>query len=309
VVAIDQRTNQVYAVGDQAKRMIGRTPAAIAAIRPLRDGVISDFAVTEEMLRYFIEKALPHRFTRRRVVVCVPSGVTGVERRAVEEAARSAGAREVYLIEEPLAAAIGAGLPVAEPAGNLIVDIGGGTTEVAVISLGGMVVCRSLRVGGDEMDEAIVAHARLEYRLAIGLQTAEEIKLAIGSAAPLAQEEQVEIRGRDLISGLPKSVQLTSEEVRGALAEPVGQIVAAVISTLESTPPELASDIVDRGIMLAGGGALLRGLDERLRAETQVPVHVAESPLACVALGAGRSLEEIGVMRTSAKSARRMRRR
>ena len=307
VVAIDQRTDEVYAVGDQAKRMIGRTPAAISAIRPLRDGVISDFAVTEQMLRYFIEKALPRRFARRRVVVCVPSGVTGVERRAVEEAARAAGAREVYLIEEPLAAAIGAGLPVAEPAGNLIVDIGGGTSEVAVISLGGMVTCQSLRVGGDEMDEAIVAHVRSAYRLAVGLQTAEEIKLAIGSAAPLAHEEQVEIRGRDLISGLPKSVTLSSEEVRAALDEPVGQIVSAVVSTLERTPPELASDIVDRGIMLAGGGALLRGLDQRLRAETQVPVHVAESPLACVALGAGRSLEEVGVMRKSASAARRSR--
>jgi rod shape-determining protein MreB len=301
VVAIDQRTGEVYAVGLEAKRMLGRTPAAITATRPLRDGVISDFAVTEQMLRHFIETALPRRFARRRVVVCVPSGVTGVERRAVEEATRAAGAREAYLIEEPLAAAIGAGLPVAEPAGNMIVDIGGGTSEVAVISLGGMVASQSIRIGGDEMDEAIVAHVRGEHRLAIGLQSAEEVKFEIGSAWPLAEEGQVEIRGRDLVSGLPKSVVLCSEEVRAALAEPVRQIVAAVTATLERTPPELGADILDRGIMLAGGGALLRGLDERLRAETEVPVQLAESPLTCVAVGAGRSLEELAVMRKSAR--------
>src|SRR5215212_10098760 len=258
VVAIDQTTGDVHAVGLEAKRMLGRTPGTISAIRPLKDGVIADFDVTEQMLRHFIQKVHQHRFAHPRVVVCVPSGVTGVEKRAVEEATLSSGAREAHLIEEPMAAAIGAGLPVSEPTGNMIVDIGGGTTEVAVISLGGIVVSQSLRVGGDEMDEAIISHVKKEYKLLIGQQTAEEIKLEIGSAF-------------DMLTGLPKTVVLSSEEVRHALEEPVSQIIDAIRSTLDKTPPELAADIMDRGIVLAGGGALLAGLDERLRHETQMP--------------------------------------
>ena len=258
VVAIDQRTGEVHAVGVEAKRMLGRTPGTIAAIRPLKDGVIADFDVTEQMLRHFIQKVHQYRFAHPRVVVCVPSGVTGVEKRAVEEATLSAGARQAYLIEEPMAAAIGAGLPVAEPTGNMIVDIGGGTTEVAVISLGGIVVSQSLRVGGDEMDDAIVNHIKKEYKLLIGQQTAEEIKLEVGSAYRLREEVQAEVRGRDMLTGLPKTVILSSEEVRHALEEPVAQIIDAIRSTLDKTPPELAADIMDRGIVLAGGGALLQ---------------------------------------------------
>jgi rod shape-determining protein MreB len=307
VVAIDQRTNEVHAVGIEAKRMLGRTPGNITAIRPLKDGVIADFDVTEQMLRHFIQKVHQNRWAHPRVVVCVPSGVTGVEKRAVEEATLSAGARQAYLIEEPMAAAIGAGLPVAEPTGNMVVDIGGGTTEVAVISLGGIVVAQSIRVGGDEMDEAIINWVKREYKLMIGSQTSEEVKLEIGSAHPLHEEVQAEIRGRDMITGLPKTVVLSSEEVREALEEPVSQIVDAVKSTLDKTPPELASDIMDRGIMLAGGGALLQGLDERLRRETEMPIHVAESPLTCVAVGSGRSLEEFEVMRRSSKGRSRRR--
>jgi rod shape-determining protein MreB len=307
VVAIDQRTNEVHAVGIEAKRMLGRTPGNITAIRPLKDGVIADFDVTEQMLRHFIQKVHQNRWAHPRVVVCVPSGVTGVEKRAVEEATLSAGARQAYLIEEPMAAAIGAGLPVAEPTGNMVVDIGGGTTEVAVISLGGIVVAQSIRVGGDEMDEAIINWVKREYKLMIGSQTSEEVKLEIGSAYPLHEEVQAEIRGRDMITGLPKTVVLSSEEVREALEEPVSQIVDAVKSTLDKTPPELASDIMDRGIMLAGGGALLQGLDERLRQETEMPIHVAESPLTCVAVGSGRSLEEFEVMRRSSKGRSRRR--
>ena len=302
VVAIDQTTGEVYAVGLEAKRMLGRTPGTISAIRPLKDGVIADFDVTEQMLRHFIQKVHQHRFAHPRVVVCVPSGVTGVEKRAVEEATLSAGARQAYLIEEPMAAAIGAGLPVAEPTGNMIVDIGGGTTEVAVISLGGIVVSQSLRVGGDEMDEAIINHIKREYKLLIGQQTAEEIKLEVGSAYPLKDEVQAEVRGRDMLSGLPKTVILSSEEVRHALDEPVLQIIDAIKSTLDKTPPELAADIMDRGIVLAGGGALLQGLDQRIRQETHMPTHLAESPLTCVAVGSGRSLEEFDAMRTSAKA-------
>jgi rod shape-determining protein MreB and related proteins len=307
VVAIDQRTTEVHAVGIEAKRMLGRTPGTITAIRPLKDGVIADFDVTEQMLRHFIQKVHQNRWAHPRVVVCVPSGVTGVEKRAVEEATLSAGARQAYLIEEPMAAAIGAGLPVAEPTGNMIVDIGGGTTEVAVISLGGIVVAQSIRVGGDEMDDAIINWVKREYKLMIGSQTAEEVKLEIGSAYPLREEVQAEIRGRDMISGLPKTVVLSSEEVRQALEEPTSQIVDAVKSTLDKTPPELASDIMDRGIMLAGGGALLQGLDERLRRETEMPIHVAESPLTCVAVGSGKSLEEFEVMRKSSKGRTRRR--
>jgi rod shape-determining protein MreB len=304
VVAIDQRTGEVHAVGVEAKRMLGRTPGSISAIRPLKDGVIADFDVTEEMLRHFIHKVHQNRWAHPRVVVCVPSGVTGVEKRAVEEATLSAGARQAYLIEEPMAAAIGAGLPVSEPTGNMIVDIGGGTTEVAVISLGGIVVSQSIRVGGDELDEAIVKYVQREYKLLIGTQTAEEVKLEIGSAAPLPEEAQCEIRGRDLVTGLPKTVVLSSQEVRLALEEPLSQIVDAIKSTLDKTPPELASDIMDRGIMLAGGGALLHRLDERVRTETEMPVHIAESPLTCVAVGSGRSLEEFDVLHRQASLAR-----
>jgi rod shape-determining protein MreB len=304
VVAIDQRSGEVHAVGLEAKRMLGRTPGTISAIRPLKDGVIADFDVTEEMLRHFIQKVHQNRWAHPRVVVCVPSGVTGVEKRAVEEATLSAGARQAYLIEEPMAAAIGAGLPVSEPTGNMIVDIGGGTTEVAVISLGGIVVSQSIRVGGDELDEAIVKYVQREYKLLIGSQTAEEVKLEIGSAAPLPDEAQCEIRGRDLVTGLPKTVVLSSQEVRVALEEPLNQIVDAIKSTLDKTPPELASDIMDRGIMLAGGGALLHRLDERVRHETEMPVHTAESPLTCVAVGSGKSLEEFDVLHRSARYAR-----
>src|SRR6202162_1132608 len=308
VVAIDQRTGEVHAVGLEAKRMLGRTPGTISAIRPLKDGVIADFDVTEQMLRHFIQKVHQHRFAHPRVVVCVPSGVTGVEKRAVEEATLSAGARKAYLIEEPMAAAIGAGLPVAEPTGNMIVDIGGGTTEVAVISLGGIVVSQSLRVGGDEMDEAITNHIKREYKLLIGMQTAEEIKLEVGSAHAMKEEIQAEVRGRDLLTGLPKTVILSSDEVRHALEDPVMQIIDAIKSTLDKTPPELAADIMDRGIVLAGGGALLQGLAERLRAETHMPPHVAIPPLTCAAFVSGRSLEEFEAMRNSARARARGRR-
>jgi rod shape-determining protein MreB and related proteins len=302
VVAIDQRTGEVYAVGVEAKRMIGRTPGSIAAIRPLKDGVIADFDVTEQMLRHFIQKVHQNRFAHPRVVVCVPSGVTGVEKRAVEEATLSAGAREAHLIEEPMAAAIGAGLPVSEPTGNMIVDVGGGTSEVAVISLGGIVVSQSLRVGGDEMDESIVNHVKKEYKLLIGQQTAEEIKLEVGSAFKMRDEVQAEVRGRDMLTGLPKTVILSSDEIRDALEEPVRLILDAIRSTLDKTPPELAADIMDRGIVLAGGGALLHGLDERLRHETQMPAQLAESPLTCVAVGSGRSLEVLEELKKSTKA-------
>jgi rod shape-determining protein MreB and related proteins len=299
VVAIDQRTGEVYAVGVEAKRMLGRTPGSIAAIRPLKDGVIADFDITE---RHFIQKVHQNRFAHPRVVVCVPSGVTGVEKRAVEEATLSAGAREAHLIEEPMAAAIGAGLPVSEPTGNMIVDVGGGTSEVAVISLGGIVVSQSLRVGGDEMDEAIINHVKKEYKLLIGQQTAEEIKLEVGSAFKMREEVQAEVRGRDMLTGLPKTVILSSEEIRDALEEPVAQILDAIRSTLDKTPPELAADIMDRGIVLAGGGALLHGLDERLRHETQMPAQLAESPLTCVAVGSGRSLEVLEELKKTTKA-------
>jgi len=296
VVAIDQRTGEVHAVGTEAKRMLGRTPGSITATRPLKGGVITDFEVTEQMLRHFLRKANPSRWARSRVVLCVPSGVTGVEKRAVEDAARSAGARSTELIEEPMAAAIGAGLPVGEPTGTMIVDIGGGTSEVAIISLGGIVVAKSVRVGGDELDEAIVSYVKKEYKLLIGSQTAEEIKLEIGSAHPLPQEEQAEIRGRDLVTGMPKTIVLTSQEIRAALGDAVQAIVDAIKATLDQTPPELASDIMDRGIMLAGGGSLLQGLPERLRQETQIPVHLAESPLTCVAVGSGQYLDELDAL-------------
>src|SRR6186997_1008425 len=309
VVAIDQRTGDVHAVGIEAKRMLGRTPASITAIRPLKDGVIADFDVCEQMLRHFIKKVHANRFAHPRVVVCVPSGVTNVEKRAVEEATLSAGARKAFLIEEPMAAAIGAGLPTGEPTGSMIVDIGGGTTEVAVVSLGGIVVAHSLRVGGDEMDEAIINYIKRDYKLLIGQQTAEEIKLEVGSAWDMKEEVQAEVRGRDMLTGLPKTVVLSSEEIRRALDEPVSQIIEAIKSTLDKTPPELAADIMDRGIVLAGGGALLTNFDERLRHETQMPVHLAESPLTCVAVGSGRSLEEFEAIHRSAKARRNNHRR
>jgi rod shape-determining protein MreB len=296
VVAVDTHTGAVHAVGVEAKRMLGRTPGNIQAIRPLKDGVIADFDVTEEMLRHFIQRVHQNRFAHPRVVVCVPSGVTGVEKRAVEEACLSAGARTAYLIEEPMAAAIGAGLPVAEPTGSMILDVGGGTSEVAVISLGGIVVSESIRIGGDEMDDAIVNQ-----------QTAEEVKLEIGSAAPLREELTTEIRGRDMVTGLPKTLMLTSEEVRAALEEPVSQIIGAVKETLDRTPPELAGDIMDRGITLAGGGALLQGMDQRLREECQMPAQLTDSPLTCVAVGSGRSLEEFEVIHRMSRNSHRRR--
>jgi rod shape-determining protein MreB len=296
VVAIDERTGEVHAVGSEAQLMIGRTPASISADRPLRHGVIADFEVTEAMLRRFMEKVLSSRFSRPRLVMCAPSGVTEVERRAVEEASLSAGAREVHLIEESLAAAIGAGLPIAEPVGRMVVDIGGGTSEVAVISLGGLVVSRSLRVGGYDLDEAITQHIRNEHRMAIGSQSAEAIKLAIAAAMPQGDGLVADVRGRDLMSGLPREVRLTSDEVGTAIASPLADILAAVHAALEETPPELAADITKEGILLAGGGALMRGLEERLEAETGMPVRVADAPLECVALGAGQSLEELDRM-------------
>lgn len=299
VVAIQKDTGHVLAVGEEAKRMIGRTPGNIVAIRPLKDGVIADFDVTQSMIKYFINRALRSRafIIRPRVVVGVPSGVTAVEERAVREAALQAGAREAYLIEEPMAAAIGAGLPVHEPTGNMIVDIGGGTTEVAVISLGGIVTSRSIRIASDEMDEAIINHVKRTYNLMIGERTAEQIKIQIGTAYPLENGQTDEVRGRDLVTGLPKTVMITSEEIYKALSEPVSSIVDAIKTTLEQTPPELAADIMDRGIVMAGGGSLLRGLDRLVSEETGMPVHLADDPLLVVAYGAGRVLENIDVLR------------
>ncbi len=307
VVAVDTATGAVHAVGGEAKRMLGRTPGSIRAIRPLKDGVIADFDVTEEMLRHFIQRVHRSRFAHPRVVVCVPSGVTGVEKRAVEEACLSAGARQAYLIEEPMAAAIGAGLPVAEPTGSMILDIGGGTSEVAVISLGGIVVSESIRVGGDEMDDAIVNHIKREHKLLIGQGTAEEVKLDIGSAAPLVEEIHTDIRGRDMVSGLPRTLTISSEEIRQALSEPVNQIIAAVKETLDRTPPELSGDIMDRGIVLAGGGSLLAGMAERMHTECQMPCVVTDEPLTCVAVGSGRSLEEFEVIHRTNRTAGRRR--
>jgi rod shape-determining protein MreB len=292
VVAIDERTDEVVAVGVDAQRMIGRTPAQISATRPLRHGVIADFEVTEEMLRHFMRKVLERRRAHPRLVVCAPTGITEVERRAVEEAALSAGARRVHLIEEPIAAAIGAGLAIAEPIGRMVIDVGGGTSEVAVISMGGIVLSRSVRVGGYDLDEAIAAHIRSQHVTAIGSQSAEAIKLAIGSAAPLGDELVSAVRGRDLLSGLPRELDLTSEEIRAALESPLSDILAAVHATLEETPPELAGDIARDGILLAGGGALLRNFDARVETETGMRAHLADSPLTCVAIGAGHALEE-----------------
>ncbi|MGI8426176.1 MAG: rod shape-determining protein [Actinomycetota bacterium] len=298
VVAINTKTNAILAVGAEAKRMIGRTPGHIHAIRPLGDGVIADFDVTEKMLRYFIQKVHRRRvFAKPRVVVCVPSGITGVEQRAVEEATIAAGARSVFIIEEPMAAAVGAGLPVHEPAGNMVVDIGGGTTEVAVISLGGIVTSLSSRIAGDELDEAIISYIKKEYSLMLGERTAEEIKMTIGSAFPLPDEAHAEIRGRDLVTGLPKTIIVSSEEIRKAIEEPVHSIVDSVKTTLDKTPPELAADIMDKGIVLTGGGALLKGLDDRFKHETGIPIHVPDNPLSCVAIGSGKCLEEFEALK------------
>lgn len=301
VVAVkrDNRGNKVVlAVGHDAKRMLGRVPGNIEAIRPMKDGVIADFEVTEAMLRHFISKAhKSNHFVHPRVMICVPTGVTQVEKRAVKESAQSAGAREVYLIEEPMAAAIGANLPITEPISNMVVDIGGGTTEVAVISLAGIVYSRSVRVGGDKMDEAIMTHVKRKYNLLIGETSAEAIKIQIGSAYPLDPEETLEIKGRDLLDGIPKNITITSEEIRKSIAEQVDSIVQAVRIALEQTPPELAADIVDRGIVLTGGGALLKGLDQLLRDQTNLPITVVDDPLSTVVMGTGKALDNINILK------------
>ena len=293
VVAIRDDSKDVLAVGEEAKRMIGRTPGNIKAIRPMKDGVIADFDITQSMLSYFIQKAAAKKgVVSPRIAICVPFGVTEVEKRAIEEAARNAGAKDAFLIEEPMAAAIGAGLRIEEPEGNMVVDIGGGTSEIAIISLGGIVTAKSIRLGGDELDEAIVNYVKKEYSLMIGERTAEDVKIKIGSAYKEGDEIEMEIRGRDLISGLPKTMQISSSEVRDALRDPVNSIVDGIKSTLEKTPPELASDIMENGIMLTGGGALLKGLDKLVKEETGMPVKIAENPLDCVAIGTGKSVED-----------------
>jgi rod shape-determining protein MreB len=294
VVAIQRDTTNVLAVGEEAKRMLGRTPGTIVAIRPMKDGVIADFEITEAMLRYFIKKV--HRrkvLVRPRMVIAIPSGITEVEKRAVRDSAERAGARAVFLIEEPMAAAIGTGLPIVEPAGNMIVDVGGGTTEMAIISLAGIVFSKSIRIGGDEMDQAIIEHIKKTYNLMVGERTAEEIKIRIGSAYPLDEELTMEVKGRDLVSGLPKMVVISSSEVREALQEPIRAILDTAKITLERTPPELSADLIERGIVMAGGGSLLRGLDKLLAEETGLPVHIADDPLTAVALGTGKVLDEI----------------
>ena len=297
VVAVNVKDGRPVAVGSAAKRMIGRTPGNIVAIRPLKDGVIADFDTTERMLRYFIQKVHKRRhLAKPRLIICVPSGITGVEQRAVKDAGYAAGARKVFIIEEPMAAAIGAGLPVHEPMGNMVVDIGGGTSEVAVISLGGIVCSLSVRVGGDELDNAIIQYMKKEYSLMLGERTAEEIKVTIGSAFPLPDEPHAEIRGRDLVTGLPRTIVVTAEEIRRAMDEPVNAIVDAVKATLDRTPPELSGDIMDRGVVLTGGGALLKGLDERLRHETGMPILIADRPLDCVVLGSGKCVEEFDAL-------------
>jgi len=298
VVAINVKSDQALAVGMEAKRMIGRTPSHIQAIRPLKDGVIADFDICEKMLRFFIQRVHQRRWAKPRMVICVPSGITGVEQRAVQEAAEYAGARKpAYIIEEPMAAAIGAGLPVHEPAGNMVVDVGGGTTEVAVISLGGIVASESIRIGGDELDEAIIAFVKKEYSLALGERTAEEIKTQMGSAYPLQEELFAEIRGRDLVTGLPKTIVVSTAEIREAIEEPVSAIVDAVKFTLDKTPPELAADIMEKGIVITGGGSLLHGLDARLQGETGMPIKVASDPLHSVVNGSGQCLEEFDALK------------
>ena len=298
VVAVNTKDGRPLAVGLEAKRMIGRTPSHIVAIRPLKDGVIADFEITEKMLRYFIQRVHQRRWAKPRMVICVPSGITPVEQRAVQDAAENAGARKpAYIIEESMAAAIGAGLPVHEPSGNMVVDIGGGTTEVAVISLGGIVTSQSIRIGGDELDDAIIQYIKKEYSLALGERTSEEIKIALGSAWPLEEELHAEIRGRDLVTGLPKTIVTSTEEIRRAVEEPVSAIVDAVKVTLDKTPPELAADIMEQGIVLTGGGALLHGLDARISAETGMPIIIAKNPLHSVVMGSGQCLEEFDVLR------------
>src|SRR5471030_1760251 len=305
VVAVQAGTNKVLSVGDEAKRMLGRTPGNIVAIRPMKAGVIADFEITEAMLRYFVKKIHNRRkMVRPRIIIAVPSDITEVEKRAVKDSATRAGAREVFLIEEPMAAAIGVGLPVQDAAGNMIIDIGGGTTEVALISLSGIVFSRSVRVAGDELDEAIVQYMKRAYNLMIGERTAEEIKIKIGSAYPIEKETTMEVKGRDLVAGLPKTLTITSQEVREAMAEPVSTIVDSVRITLERCPPELSADLVDRGLVLAGGGALLRGFDRLLSEETGLPVHVAEDPLSAVAEGTGKCLNEIKFLRQVASAER-----
>ncbi|MCM8812033.1 MAG: rod shape-determining protein [Candidatus Omnitrophica bacterium] len=306
VVAIPRHGGEVLAVGEEAKRMLGRTPGSILAIRPMKDGVIADFDVTEQMLRHFIKKVQTRRvIVRPRMVIAVPSGITEVEKRAVRDSALHAGAREVHLVPEPIAAAIGVGLPIQEPAGNMVVDIGGGTTEIAVISLADSVFSKSIRVGGDEMDDAIIQHLKKTYNLMIGERTAEEIKVKIGSAYPLDQEVTMEVRGRDLIAGLPKTVTVASEEIREALAEPLAQITEAVRITLERTPPELSSDLIERGVVLAGGGSLLKGIDKLLAEETGLPFHLADDPITAVALGTGKYLNDLKTLRRVATTASR----
>lgn len=294
VVAIEAGTSNVLAVGEEAKRMLGRTPGNIVAIRPMKDGVIADFEITEAMLRYFIKKAHNSRsLVRPRIVVAIPSGITEVEKRAVKDSALHAGAREVFMLEEPVAASIGVGLPIQEPSGNMIIDIGGGTTEMAVISLAGVVFSKSIRIGGDEMDEAIINYLKRTYNLMVGERTAEEIKIRIGSGYPMEEEMTMDVRGRDLVAGLPKMISVTSEEIREALSEPIAQIVEAVRITLERTPPELSADLIEKGLILAGGGSLLRGLDKLVAEETGLPVHLADDPLTAVALGTGKVLSEL----------------
>lgn len=298
VVAIEAGTSNVLAVGEEAKRMLGRTPGNIIAIRPMRDGVIADFEITESMLRYFIKKVHnSRRLVRPRVVIAIPSGITEVEKRAVKDSALHAGAREVFMLEEPVAASIGVGLPIQEPSGNMVIDIGGGTTEMAVISLAGVVFSKSIRVGGDEMDEAITNYLKRTYNLMVGERTAEEIKIEIGSAYPMEEEMTMDVKGRDLVAGLPKMISVTSEEIREALSEPIAQIVEAVRITLERTPPELSADLIEKGIILAGGGALLRGIDKLVSEETGLPVHLADDPLTAVALGTGKVLNELTYLR------------
>jgi len=299
VVAVEKGTNHVLAVGEEAKRMLGRTPGNIVAIRPMRDGVIADFDITEAMLRYFIRKVHKRNLlVSPRVVIAVPSGITEVEKRAVKDSAERAGARSpVYLVEEPMAASIGVGLPIHEPAGNMIIDIGGGTTEMAVISLAGIVFSKSIKVGGDEFDEAIMTHLKKSYNLMIGERTAEEIKIKIGSAYPLEEEMTLEVKGRDILAGLPKTISVSSEEIREAISDPVQSILEAVRITLERTPPELSADLIDRGLVLAGGGSLLRGLDKLVSEETGLPVHIAGDPLTAVVLGTGRYLSDIGLLK------------
>jgi rod shape-determining protein MreB len=299
VVAIQKGTKRILAVGEEAKRMLGRTPGNIEAIRPMKSGVIADFDITEAMIRYFIRKVHPHKLVKPRVIIAVPSNITEVEKRAVQESAKHAGAREVFLIEEPMAAAIGVGLPVQEPAGNMIVDIGGGTCEVALISLAGIVCSRSIRVGGDVMDEYIVQYMRRVYNLMIGERTAEEIKITIGSAYPLQEEKRMAVKGRDLVAGLPKTLHVTSEEIREALQEPISAIVDVIRNALENSPPELSADLVDRGIVLAGGSALLRGLDKLIAEQTALPVTLADDPLSAVAEGTGVVLGELSLLARS----------